>query len=73
MPKISDKIIKFIKETMKNWRVELTAGGKSLAVVKMQRSIFQKGVLSPLQFVIEMMPLNHIVRKCTGSYKFTKS
>ena len=24
----SDKVIKFIEETMKNWRVELTAGRK---------------------------------------------
>ena len=26
--KIADKVIKFIEETMKNWRVKLTAGGK---------------------------------------------
>ena len=32
--KISGEVIKFIKNTMENWRVELTAGGKSLAEVK---------------------------------------
>ena len=36
MNKISNKVIKFIKETQKTCRVELTAGGKSLAMVKIQ-------------------------------------
>ena len=51
---------------MKNWRVELTAGGKSLAEVKVERSTFQRDVLLPLLFVISMMPLNHIFRKWKG-------
>ena len=29
MYKISDEVIKFIEKIKKNWRVELTAGGKS--------------------------------------------
>ena len=35
--KISDKVIKFIENAMKNRRVELTTGGKSLTEVKIQR------------------------------------
>ena len=31
MYKISHEVINFIEKTMKNWRDELTAGGKSLA------------------------------------------
>ena len=31
MYKISDEVIKFIEETMKNWEVDETAGGKALA------------------------------------------
>ena len=38
---ISDGIINFIEKPMKIWRVELTAGGKSLADAKIQRGIFQ--------------------------------
>ena len=34
MYKISDKIIKFITENMKNWKVELTAEWKTLVEVK---------------------------------------
>ena len=58
---------------MKNWRVKLTAGGKSLAETKIQREIFKKDALSPLLFIIAMMPLNHILRKCTAGYKLSRS
>ena len=60
---------KFIEETMKNLRVELITCGKSLTKAKMQRGIIQRDVLLPLLFVIAMMSLNHIFRKCTGGYK----
>ena len=50
---------------MKVWKVELTAGGRSLAETKIQSGIFQGDALSPLLFIITMMPLNHQLRKCT--------
>ena len=53
--------------------MELTAGGKNLAERKNQRRIFQGGAQSPLQFIIAMMPLNHILRKCTTVYKLSRS
>ena len=66
MYRISHEVIHFIEKTTKNWRVELIAGGKSLAETKIQRGIFQGNALSPLLFIIAMMPLNHILRKCTA-------
>ena len=66
MYKISHEIINFIEKKMKNWRVELKAGGKSLAETKIQRGIFQGDALSPLLFIIAMMTLYCILRKCTG-------
>ncbi len=71
--KIPDQLVHFIEKTMKTWRVELTAKGESLAEVKIQRGIFQGYTLSLLFFVIAMMPLNHILRKCTAEYKLSKS
>ena len=72
MYKISHEVINFIEKTMQTWRVELTAGGRSLAETKIQRGIF-RDEKSPLLFIIAMMPLNHILRKCTAGYKFSGS
>ena len=58
---------------MKNVRVELTEGVKTFVEAKIQGSIFQRDALSSLLFVIAMMLLNHIIRKCTGRYNLTKS
>ena len=73
MHKISDKVIRFITEGMKNWKVVLAAGVKTLAEVKIQRGIFLGDVFSPLPLVIAMMPLNYILRKFTEGYKFAQS
>ena len=53
--------------------MELTAGGRSIAEKKTQRGIFQGDALSPFLFIIVMMPLNHILRKCTAGYKLSRS
>ena len=68
MYKISDVVTNFIKKTMKTQKVELMAGRKSLAEIKIQGD-----ALSPLLFTIAMMPLNHIHKKCTAGYKLCKS
>ena len=73
MYKISHEVINFIEKTMKTWKVELTAGGRSLAEAKVQRGIFLGDAPSQLQFIIAMMPLNHILRKCAAVYKLSRS
>ena len=73
MYKISHEVINFIEQTMNTWTVELTAGGRSIAETKIQRGIFQGDALSPLLFIIAMMPLNHILRKYTAGYKLSRS
>ena len=57
---------------MKTWRLEWTARGRGLAEAKIQRSIFQGDVLSPLLFLIITMPINHILRKCTAGKSHEK-
>ena len=71
--KISPEFINFIEQTMQTWRVELTAGGRSIAETKIQRGIFQGDARSPLLFIIAIMPLNHILRKCHAGYKLSIS
>ena len=73
MYKISHEVIKFIEKAMKTWRVELTAGGRSLAETKIQRGIFHGDALSPLLLIIAMMPLNHILKKCIAGYEWRPS
>ena len=65
MYKISHGIIKFIEKIKESWRVELTAGVKSLAETKIQRGIFRGDAQLPPLFIIAIMTLNHILRKCT--------
>ena len=72
MYKIPDQIVQFIEKSMETWRVELTAGGKSLAKVKIQRGVFQGDEWSPFLFVIALMLLNHVLKKCTAGHKLSK-
>ena len=74
MYKISDEVMNFIEKTMKTWRVEVTAGRRrSTAETEIQRGIFQGDALSPFLFIIVMMQLNHILRKCPPGYKLSGS
>ena len=73
MYKISDEVINFAEKTMQIWRKELTAGMRSLAEENVQKGIFQGDALLPLLFIIAMMPLNLILKKCTIKYKLSKA
>ena len=64
--KTSDEIIKSIENTMKISWIELTARGKSLVILKTQKGNLKGDAQSLLLFVIAMMPLDYIIRKCTG-------
>ena len=68
----NNKVINFIKKTIKTWKVELTAGGRIFAETKIQRVIFQGDALSPTLFIIAMMQLNHILKKFTAGYKLSR-
>ena len=58
---------------MKNLRVELIAGGQTQAEVKIKRVVFQKDSISLPKFILEIVPLNHVLRKYTVGYKLSKS
>ena len=48
------------------------SGGKDLGNVKIARGIFQGDSLSPLLFVLVMIPLTIFLRKEKFGYRFTK-
>ena len=49
MCKISHEVIHFIEKTMQTWRMEQTAGGRSLNETRIERRIFKGDALSPLK------------------------
>ena len=57
---------------MNTWRVELTCANQQLGEVNIKRGIFQDDTLSPLLFVVAMIPLTHLLRKIKSGYEFTK-
>ena len=57
---------------MLNWETELTSGNERLGTVKIKRGIFQGDSLSPLLFVLALMPLSMILRKVKAGYEFRK-
>ena len=68
LSQISENINKFLENTMKNWAMELTSCGGNLGRVDIRRGIFQGDSLSPLLFVICMIPLTKVLRKIKAGY-----
>ena len=58
---------------MKHWKTDLTCQGKLLGKVKTKRGIFQGDLLSPLLFVISLIPLTYILRRSEHGNKFSSN
>ena len=67
---IAENVKQFISVSMRSWETELTSGGQKLGRVKIRRGIYQGDSLSPLLFVICMIPLTIILRQCKAAYEF---
>ena len=67
---IAKNVVNSIGKKMKSWRVELTCGVETLWEGPIKRKIFQGDVLSPLLFVIGLIPLTHILRTANLVYEF---
>ena len=58
---------------MKNWRVELTSMGEKLGEVNIRRGIFQGDSLSPILFVMALIPLSTVLNKTKVGYGLGKN
>ena len=58
--------------SVQQWRLSLTANGEDLGEVNVKRGIFQGDSLSPLLFVLSMVPLSLILKKVNACYKWGK-
>ena len=67
---VSEDIMQMVEKSMQNWKTMLTSAGKELAEVQIRRSIFQGDNLSPLLFVICLIPMSLVLRKVKAGYSF---
>ena len=70
---IADNIQRVIRKSMDSWRTNLTSNGQDLGEVKIRRGIFQGDSLSPLLFVLALIPLSLVLRKVKAGYDLGKN
>jgi len=66
---IADNIKRLLKNSMGNWKTELNAYETTLGEVNIQRGIFQGDSLSPLLFIIAIIPLTCMLRQCDTGHQ----
>ena len=66
---VAENVKKFLEDNMSKWKLELSSSGEILGDVQVRRGIFQGYNLSPLLFIVCMIPLTLILRKTKASYK----
>ena len=65
-------VIAHLKSTIIDWKTELMSGEINLGEVNINRGIFQGDSLSPLLFVISLIPLTLVLRRMKQGYSFQK-
>ena len=66
---IAENIKRLLKNCMGNWKTELNAYETMLGEVNIRRGIFLGDSLSPLLFVIAIIPLTRMLRQCDTGYQ----
>ena len=61
MFKVAVNIHNLIRNSMRSWTVELTSGREMLGDVKIKKGVFQGDNLSPILFVLAMIPLSIVL------------
>ena len=58
---------------MKHWKTSLTAGGMTLGEMNIRRGIFQGDSLSPILFVLALIPLSKVLNDMKDGYQLGKN
>ena len=67
-----ENTIRFLKNTMPNWKTILTSSGTRLAEVNIIRGIFQGDSLSPLPCIVAMIPMTRVLERMEVGYQLKK-
>ena len=70
MFKVADNIRNIIAKSMTSWETQLTSYGKRLGKVNIKRRMLRGDSLSPILFVLCLIPLSMTLRKVKAGYKF---
>ena len=65
-------ITELLKRSMQSWRMVMFSGKNKLGKVNIRRGIFQGDSLSPLLFVVALIPVTIILRTLKQGYSFGK-
>ena len=68
--KVAENVQGLLRRSMGDWKTSLTSNGVVLGEVDIKRGIFQGDSLSPLLFIIIMIPLSIIIRREKMGYAF---
>ena len=67
-----EKTIRFLKNTMPNWKTILTSSGTKLSKVNIRRLTFQRASLSPLLFIVAMIQMTGVLKLMEVGYQLKK-
>ena len=70
---VAENINSLLVNSVEKWKVMLCSGNFELGEVEIKRGIFQRDSLSPLVFVLALIPLSLILRKAKAAYEFSES
>jgi hypothetical protein len=69
---VADNVRRTLEKSMKTWRFE-SSGGETLGEVKIRRGIFQGDSLSPLLFVLTLVPMTMVLNATRTGYQLGKN